>query len=96
MKTRLTSKHWIGVAALACAACCAVPLGAVMGLGAAGTATGALLAGVETETILCTALLASFLLAGLYLWVRQRRAMRQRCETSCSADASCCVPKSNS
>jgi hypothetical protein len=97
MQTVGASKKWVGLAVVACGACCAVPLAAVFGIGGAMTATGALFAGLDTETVLCLGVLGALLVGGGYLWLRARRrtAAAQSCSASCSTDASCCGGKSN-
>jgi hypothetical protein len=90
MKTRMTSKHWIGVAAAVCAACCAVPLGAVMGIGGAVMGSFALFASAHSETILCISVSGIVLSTTVYSLIRQRRQAKKRCTTSCRTDAGCC------
>ncbi len=97
MQTTRGAKKWLGLGVLACAACCAVPLTVIFGVGSATAMTGALFAGVETETILCLAVLGALLVGIGYVALRSRRRKveRQTCSTSCKPDAGCCGGKSN-
>ena len=97
MQAVRVSKKWVGFAVLACAACCAVPIAVVFGIGSATAVTGALFAGVDAETVLCLGVLSGLLAGAVYLWLRSRKKKvdAQACSTSCKSDASCCNGKSN-
>jgi membrane protein implicated in regulation of membrane protease activity len=90
------SKKWLGLIALACAACCAVPLAALLGIGGVTGMLGGLFAGVNLEVVLCLAILGALLVGGGYMLLRARKQKAQACATSCNADASCCDSKSSS
>ncbi len=97
MQTVGASKKWLGLAVIACAACCAVPIAAVFGIGGATAMAGALFAGVDAETVLCLGMLGVVFVSVGYLWLRSRRKKdeAQACTTSCKPDASCCGEKSS-
>jgi len=86
------AKSWFGLAALACAACCAVPIMAALGIGGAAGSLTAAFSGVNLETIACLSILGAMIGGALYFVARQRSRREQAasCETSCQTDASCC------
>lgn len=76
---------WAGAAAfLACAACCALPLIAVVGSGLMGS----LLALLSPGTELIAALIAGG--ATLAFFVVRARQRAKSCATTCTLDRSCC------
>jgi hypothetical protein len=93
MQNVRVSKKWIGLAALGCALCCALPFAAILGIG--GTAAvGAFLARVDFETAICVALLGGIAGAAMYAtWRRSRARKAESCEIACRADGGCCAPQ---
>jgi membrane protein implicated in regulation of membrane protease activity len=99
MQTNRSSGKWLGFAVVSCAACCAVPIAAVLGLGGAAAAAGALLADINMEMVMCLGVLGLLMAVGIYLWVRARRQSSvdtTTYSTACKTDASCCNPSPNS
>jgi hypothetical protein len=83
-----SSLGWAGAAAfLACAACCALPMLAL--------ASGGVLASISAFLSPGAELVAALVAGGATVaFFAVRSAVRSRCETTCSADASCCAPES--
>jgi membrane protein implicated in regulation of membrane protease activity len=97
MKAYRSTGKWLGLGVAACAACCAVPIAALFGIGGATAAVGAMFADVNLEMLLCLGLLGTFI-AGIYFWMRSRRmrSVYESCSTACNTDASCCNPPTKS
>ena len=82
------SLGWAGAAAfLACAACCALPMLALVGGGALASVAAMLSPGAE----LVAALVAGG--ATIAFFAIRSGARARSCETGCAADASCCAPE---
>lgn len=98
MSVQKFSKKWLGIAALACAACCAVPIAAVLGVGGAASAgawfNGAWSNGAMVETIVCLGGLAAMASGVWFVWRKRGAQSVDACTASCSTDASCCEGES--
>jgi hypothetical protein len=83
---------WAGVTLIgACAACCAVPLLGMLGLGSFSAAAFSLVSSGALEVVFCTAALlggAAFVYFALRKLKKKNAA--QACVTSCAVDQSCC------
>jgi hypothetical protein len=90
-----TAKLGVVIGGLACVACCAVPLAAIFGVGAAVSGAAAWFEGWDAETVFCVATFGAIGIATLYFAIRKARVKRE-CATSCEVNASCCAQKPNS
>ena len=90
-ETKLSRSLWVVFGLIvACAACCAVPLLGVLGLGAVASATLATFLDSEFKILLIVGSLAT--LAGV-MAILLRRRWRGDCKTDCAPDGSCCGTK---
>lgn len=79
---------WAAIAAVfACAACCALPMIAVLGGGTAASIVALIAPGTE----LVLGVSAAVLTLGYFAW-RARSRARASCSDACRADARCCHP----
>lgn len=84
MKILKTMSGKLGLGALLCAACCALPLLGLLGGSSAALGLSFLKGGSE-----CL-LIAGLGLAGILLWQRRRRQSGPAsCKTSCATDCEC-------
>ena len=80
---------WASLALIgACAACCALPLLGMLGLGAVTSA--GLAAFMNSELKILQSLGAGAMFIALVVVVARRRARRAACTTACATDRSCC------
>jgi membrane protein implicated in regulation of membrane protease activity len=75
------AKWSLSLGVLACAACCAVPLTGLLGIGGAAGAVSGFLTGVNLETVLCLTIVGAALTAMLFWWLR--RSARKSTECNC-------------
>lgn len=82
---------WASLALIiACAACCALPLLSVLGIGAMTSAAFAIVGNSELKVLW---VLGAFgLLVALIFLILRARSRRAACTTECSTDRSCCGP----
>ena len=89
MSTTSRKGLWASLALIgACAACCALPLLGMLGLGAATSA--GLAAFVNSEIKILLMLGGGAMSIALVVVIARKRARRAACETACATDRSCC------
>ena len=89
MSTTSRKGLWASLALIgACAACCALPLLGMLGLGAVTSA--GLAAFVNSELKILLLLGAGAMFIALVVVFARKRARRAACATACATDGSCC------
>lgn len=93
MQRSSSKMKWLGLGVLGCAACCAAPFLAMLGIGGGAASLSALFAGLKAETVFCVGVLGALLAASIVFAVRRFHAKRT-CQTACSPGGGCCAPTS--
>ena len=89
MSTTSRKGLWASLALIgACAACCALPLLGMLGLGAVTSA--GLAAFVSSELKIVLLLGAGAMFIAVVVVIARKRVQRAACATACATDRSCC------